>query len=171
MKALIVVDMQNDYYPKGAMELVGILDAHKVVNKTIKKFRDSGNVVIFVQHIANKDAPFFKEGSEGANLYSGLDRKDSDRIFIKHYPNSFRDTGLDEYLQVKGIKNLIICGAMTHMCIDTTVRAGYDLGYNIEVISNGCATKDLVFNGEIIKAEIVHKSFLSAMDGTFCKVV
>ena len=113
MRALIVVDMQNDYYPKGEMELVGILDAHKVVNKTIKKFIDSGNVVIFIQHIANKDVPFFKEGNEGANLYSGLDRKDSDRVFIKHYPNSFRDTGLDEYLQEKGIKNLIICGAMT----------------------------------------------------------
>ena len=171
MRALIVIDMQNDYYPKGAMELVGILDTHRVVNETIKKFRDSGNEIIFIQHIASKDAPFFKEGSEGANLYSGLDRKDSDRVFIKHYPNSFRDTGLDEYLRGKGIKNLTICGAMTHMCIDTTVRAGYDLEYDIELIAGGCATKDLVFNGEIIKAEIVHKSFLSALDGTFGKVV
>lgn len=170
MKALIVIDMQNDYYPKGKMELVGITAAHRVVNETIEKFRGSDSEVIFIQHIADEDAPFFKKGSEGAELYSGLYREETDRVFIKHYPNSFRDTGLDEYLKEKGIINLTICGAMTHMCIDTSVRAGYDLGYNIELIADGCATKDFIINGETIKAKIIQKSFLNAMDGTFCKV-
>jgi len=170
-KSLIVVDMQNDYYPNGAMELVGILEAHRVINETINKFRYSGDEVIFIQHIASKDAPFFKQDSSGAEIYEGLDRKVSDKVFVKHYPNSFRDTGLHEYLQEKEIASIVICGAMTHMCIDTTVRAGYDLGYDIKLIANGCATKDLVFKDKVISTDIVHKTFLSAMDRTFCSVI
>jgi len=57
------------------------------------------------------------------------------------------------------------------MCIDTTVRAGFDLGYNIDLVANACATKDLAYNGEVIKADLVHKSFLSALNGTFCEMI
>lgn len=170
-KALIVIDMQNDYYPQGAMELVGIIKANENVNELISDFREGGDEVIFIQHIASRNAPFFRKGSDGAKLFDGLDIKTSDVVFEKHYPNSFRDTDLDKYLQNKEIGKLVICGAMTHMCIDTTVRAGFDLGYNIDLVANACATKDLAYNGEVIKADLVHKSFLSALNGTFCEMI
>lgn len=170
-RILIVIDMQNDYYPHGDMELEGILDAHTAVNLLISTFREQGNEVIFIQHVAQKSAAFFREHSFGAELHGELLREDGDIVFSKKYPNSFRDTGLDDYLKDMGVKNLTICGAMTHMCIDTTVRAGFDLGYDINLFADGCATKDLIYRNETIKASVVHKSFLTALNGTFCKVV
>jgi len=169
--ALLVIDMQNDYYPGGRSELVGIEAAHARTRDLIAHARKAGSVVIFVRHIAPADAPFFAEGSEGAKLHADLPIHPDDTIITKHYPNSFRDTGLDAYLKGRGYRHLMVCGAMTHMCIDTTVRAGYDLGYDITLIGDACATKDLLWEGETIPAVQVHRSFLSALDGTFCRVI
>ena len=169
-KALIVVDMQNDYYISGKNELTGIKEALDNIVKLINKAHKAGEEVIFIQHIAKKDAPFFAEGSDGAELHKDLPIQSQDSIVVKHYPNSFRETNLHQLLQSKNITHLTICGAMTHMCIDTTVRAAFDLGYKINLVANACATKDLSYNGEIIEAKYVQASFLAALNGTFCEV-
>jgi len=169
--ALLVIDMQNDYYPGGRSELVGIEAAHARTLDLITHARKEGSEVIFVRHIAPADAPFFTEGSEGAKLHVDLPIEPDDTIIIKHYPNSFRDTGLDVYLKKRDYQHLAVCGAMTHMCVDTTVRAGYDLGYEMTLIEDACATKDLLWEGETIPAVQVHRSFLAALDGKFCHVV
>lgn len=80
-------------------------------------------------------------------------------MIIKYYPNSFHETELDSYLKEKGIKKVIVCGMMTHMCVDTTVRAAMDYGYEVDLVADGCATMDLEISGEIIPAEIVQKAF------------
>jgi len=170
-KALIVVDMQNDYYIGGKNELTGIKEALDNIVKLINKAHKAGEEVIFIQHIAKKDAPFFAEGSDGAKLHKDLPIQSQDSIIVKHYPNSFRETNLHQLLQSKNITHLTICGAMTHMCIDTTVRAAFDLGYKINLVANACATKDLSYNGETIEAKYVQASFLAALNGTFCEVV
>ena len=170
-EALIIVDMQNDYYPGGAMELVGIEMAHANLLDLIATAHRQSNPIIYVQHIASEDAPFFRQGTTGAELYSGLPIRQNDVIIQKHYPNSFRETSLQKQLEKLGVQKVLVCGAMTHMCIDTTVRAGYDLGYDIRLVGDACATRDLEFEGERISADAVHRSFLSALDGTFCQVV
>jgi nicotinamidase-related amidase len=114
-------------------------------------------------------ATFFLPNSEGAKLHSSFNTY-NETIITKHYPNSFRETSLQDELQSKEIKDLIICGAMTHMCVDTTVRAGFDLGYRIELISDACATKDLGFQGEVIKANNVQSAFMASLDGIFSRV-
>jgi nicotinamidase-related amidase len=169
--ALLVIDMQNDYYPGGRSELVGIETAHAHTLDLIAHARKAGSEVIFIRHIAPADAPFFAEGSEGAKLHADLPIEPNDTVITKHYPNSFRDTGLDAYLIGRGYQQLMVCGAMTHMCIDTTVRAGYDLGYDMTLIGDACATKDLLWEGETIPAVQVHRSFLSALNGKFCRVI
>ncbi|WP_116315012.1 isochorismatase family protein, partial [Escherichia coli] len=73
-------------------------------------------------------------------------------------PNSFRETSLLKQLQDLNIQHLIICGMMTHMCIDATVRAANDLGFHCIVIENACTTKDLAFQENIIPAQQVHRS-------------
>jgi len=169
-KALIVIDMQNDYFPGGKMALQGIKEALQNTNDLIRFSRKQGYKIFFVQHTAlGKEATFFVPDTPGVELYKELNIQE-DTIIHKHYPNSFRETDLKEILDSENIHVLIICGAMTHMCIDTTVRAGFDLGYDITLAHDACATKDLQFGETTISAHEVHYSFVSAMGSAFCDV-
>ena len=169
-KALIVIDMQNDYFVGGKMELNNIDIALNNTLKLIDYANKNNFPIYFIKHISNRaDATFFLPNNSGVKLHKSLNTN-LGKVIIKHYPNSFKDTNLNTELKDFKIDNLIICGAMNHMCVDSTVRAGLDLGYKIELIHDACATKDLEFNTKIIKAEDVHSAFMSALDGTFCKV-
>ena len=169
-KALIIIDMQNDYFAGGKMTLVGIDEAMENSMKLIKDAKENEHEIFFIQHISiRKGAIFFLPNSEGVKLHTRFDVSVG-TVIQKHYPNSFRETSLHTKLEVKEIKDLIICGAMSHMCVDTTVRAAFDLGYNVELISDACATKDLTFQGEIIEAKNVHGAFMASLNGVFCEV-
>ena len=170
-KALIIIDLQNDYFEGGSMELQNVNEVLTQINKLIQFARKEKYKIYFVQHFAIKEgATFFVANTNGVKLHKRLDFQ-NDMIIKKNYPNSFRDTNLQNELQKESINDLIICGAMTHMCIDTTVRAGFDLGYKIKLVSDACATKDLIFEDNIIKAQDVHGSFLSALGAVFCEVI
>ncbi len=169
-KALIIIDMQNDYFAGGKMELVGIDEALSNTLRLIEFAKEQKYEIFFIQHIALKEnASFFLPKSEGVELHRALHIQDGS-IIQKHYPNSFRETTLLQELKDKGIQNLIVCGAMTHMCVDTTVRAGFDLGFSIELINDACATKDLAYNNEVIPAKDIHNAFMASLDGIFCEV-
>lgn len=169
-KALIIIDMQNDYFAGGKMELVDIDEAMKNTLKLIEDAKEQKYEIFFIQHISTREgATFFLPNSEGVKLHTRFDVSIG-TVIQKHYPNSFRETSLEAKLKEKGIKDLIICGAMSHMCVDTTVRAAFDLGYNVELISDACATKDLGFHGETIRAKDVHNAFMASLDGVFCEV-
>ncbi len=171
-KALIIIDVQNDYFKGGAMELFEAEKAGIEAGVIITKFREKKLPVIFVQHIANYfGATFFLPDTNGAEIHKSVIPLDNEKVFTKHYPNSFRDTGLDGYLKQQNITDLVLCGMMTHMCVDTTVRAAFDLGYSVTLIGNACATKTLEYDSFAIVAENVQKSFLAAIDGTFANVV
>jgi nicotinamidase-related amidase len=89
----------------------------------------------------------------------------------KHFPNSFRGTKLQEYLDLQGTKELVICGMMSHMCIDTTTRAAFDLGYSCMVAHDACATRNMTFNGIEIPANHVHGAYMTALGAVFAKVL
>jgi nicotinamidase-related amidase len=89
----------------------------------------------------------------------------------KHYPNSFRETGLLEVLQGAGVDEVIICGAMSHMCIDATTRAAFDYGFTCTVIHDACATRDLTFDGRTIPAGQVHGAFMAALGMRYARVI
>ena len=169
-KALIIIDMQNDYFAGGKKELVGIDEALSNTLRLIEFAKEQKYEIFFIQHIALKEnASFFLPKSKGVKLHQTLHTQDGS-IITKHYPNSFRETILTQELEDKGIKNLIVCGAMTHMCVDTTVRAGFDFGFQIELINDACATKDLVFNDEVIPAKDIHNAFIASLNGIFCEL-
>ena len=169
-KALIVVDLQNDYFCGGSMELQEIDKALENTNKLVEFARKQNYKIYFIQHFSTgNDATFFVPNTKGVELNKNLNIKD-EMIIKKDYPNSFRETRLKNELEKEKIENLIICGAMTHMCIDATVRAGFDFGYKITLANDACATRDLQFNNEIIKATDVHNAFMSAMGSVFCEV-
>ncbi len=102
---------------------------------------------------------FFLEGTKGAEISDRIAPQPEDKVIVKHYPNSFHDTELDAYLKGLGIEKLIVCGMMTHMCVDTTVRAAMDYGYEVTVVADACATMDLTYKNDTIDAGTVQKTF------------
>jgi len=171
-KALLIIDIQNDYFPGGRKVLVGAEAASQNARLVLENCRKEGIPVIYVQHINDREgAQFFLPHTEGINIHNNVKPLPDEKVIIKHFPNSFRETELLQYLESLEIRELIICGMMTHMCIDTTVRAARDLGLVNLLIGDACATLDLNINDKKIDAENVHNAFLAALNSSFATVV
>jgi len=169
---LLLVDLQNDYFPGGRMELVGIREASAKAKDLLAFFREKHWPTFHIQHISTqKGATFFLPNTDGVEIHESIRPFLQDRVIQKHYPNSFRETDLTENLKNANIKRVVICGAMSHMCIDATTRAASDSGFNCVVIQDGCATRNLEFEGKTITAEDVHGSFMSALGSAYAKVL
>ena len=172
MKALLLIDIQNDYFPGGKFELTGASTALKNAKLILEQFRQAKLPIIHVQHInIRENASFFIPNTEGVNIHPELTPLADETLMIKHFPNSFFQTSLQQQLCEKQITELVVVGMMSHMCIDTTVRAAKDHGLSVTLLSDACATRDLNFEGEIIPAAWVQKSFMAALNGMFAQVI
>lgn len=171
-KGLILVDIQNDYFKGGKHELTKPEQAAQQANKILTFFRQQGWPVFHVRHISTRpDADFFIPDTVGADFYKDTRPLEGEEIIIKNKPNSFTGTNLKEKLTENSIDSLVVCGMMTHMCIDTTVRAAADYGYPVILIEDACATGDLVWRGSAIPADRVHNAFMASLDGNFAGVM
>ena len=171
-RALVIIDEQMDYFPGGRMELVGSEAALETTLKVLENARKSGWKIFHVQHIAAKPgATFFLPGTPGVEIHPKLGPLPGETVVQKNYPNSFRATNLEKLLREAGISDLVVCGMMTHMCVDTTVRAAFDLGFAIELVSDACATRNLAYGGKAVRAEEVQAAYLAALSETFAKTV
>jgi nicotinamidase-related amidase len=169
---LLLVDIQNDYFQDGRMELVGMAEASVQAKKLLALFRENRWPTFHIQHVSIKEgATFFLPNTEGAEIHESIKPDPEDRVIQKHYPNSFRQTTLLTDLNAAEVNHVVICGAMSHMCIDATTRAAYDLGFRCTVIHDGCATKDLEFGGNKVNAMNVHASFMSALGSAYANVI
>jgi nicotinamidase-related amidase len=171
-QALIVVDIQNDYFPQGKWPLVGAQAAADNAARLIEAFRQAGDSVVHIRHeFTSDDAPFFTPGSEGAQLHPKVLNRADEPVVLKHFVNSFRETELQAILDQHGIEQLVVVGSMSHMCVDGVVRAAADLGYGVTVIHDACATLDLEFNGVVVPAAQVHAAFMAALGFAYASVV
>jgi len=171
-KALLLIDIQNDYFPGGKCELWEPEKALAAAESVLKKFRELGLPVIHVQHISTRTgATFFLPGTEGCQIHELLTPLDGESVVVKHAVNSFYNTNLNTIIQEKQITELVVCGMMTNMCIDSTGRAAKDYGIPVTLIHDGCAAKDLSFDGTNLPGDIVHKVFLAGLDGLFANVI
>ena len=170
--ALVLIDLQNDYFPGGRMELVGIEAAALQAHKLLLAFRKSGLPIFHLQHVAlGPEATFFRPDTPGVEIHATLQPFPAEPLVQKHFPNSFRETDLLEALQRAGIKDLVISGAMSHMCIDATTRAAFDYGFRCRVIHDACATRGLIFEGLEVRAAQVHAAFMAALQGRYAQVL
>ena len=170
--ALLLIDIQNDYFEGGRNPLVNVDQAASQAARVLTFFRSKNLPIFHVQHISLQDgATFFLPDTNGCKIYQDVFPEQGESVIIKHTPDCFFQTDLHERLAAQNIEQLYICGMMIHMCIDTSVRAAKRLGYFVYVLEDACATKDLVWNGEIIAADIVHKTFMAALGGTFATVI
>lgn len=170
-RAVVVVDLQNDYFPAGRLPLVDIEQAVTNAARVIDDARMKGDAVIHVRHeFIAPDAPFFAPGTEGARIHPAVAPLDGEPVVLKNYPNSFLKTGLKQMLDATGIEEVVVVGAMSHMCIDATTRAASDLGYKIFVVHDACATRDIEFGGLVVPAAQVHAALMAALAFAYATV-
>ncbi len=170
--ALILIDIQNDYFPRGKMELDGPVEASLQAKKLLSVFREKGLPLIHIQHVSVRPgATFFIPDTKGIEFHKNVEPLPHETVIRKNYPNSFRETSLLEYLEKKSIKHLVIAGMMTHMCVDGTTRAAFDYGFKCTVITDACATKSLSFEDKVIPAGHVHGAFLAALNNVYAQTI
>ena len=171
-QALIIIDIQNDYFPGGKWPLEGANPAADNAAKLLAAARQRGDLVVHVRHeFESEDAPFFTPDTQGAAIHPKVQPLDDEPVVLKHKVNAFLDTDLKRTLDDQGVKTLTIVGSMSHMCVDAATRAASDFGYDVTVAHDACATLPLEFNGKQIPAAQVHDSVMAALAFAYAKVV
>ncbi|HMJ37577.1 MAG TPA: cysteine hydrolase family protein [Baekduia sp.] len=171
-KALLLIDIQRDYFPGGAHPLVGPEPAAEAARRLLADYRDRGEPVIHLQHISEgPDATFMRPGTDGVEIHPLVAPAGDEPVIQKQAPNGFVGTSLERELRGHGIDEIVVAGMMSSMCVDATVRAAVDLGFTATVVHDGCAAPDLRFGDETIPGATVHASFMAALDGMYADVV
>lgn len=171
-QGLLLIDIQNDYFPGGKFELFQAEQALSQAEKILLSFRQRQLPVFHVQHVTlNKEVPFFWPNTPGVEIHKNLEPAPGEAVIIKHAPDSFFETTLQQSLVAKGIEHLVVCGMMTHMCVDTSVRAAANFGYTVTLVANACATRNLAWNNIEVPAPLVQAAFMAALNGVFAEVV
>ncbi len=168
---LLLVDLQNDYFPGGKMELERTEPAGLNAGKLLSAFRSKDRPVFHVRHLSiQPGATFFLPETDGSDIHACVQPLPDETVVEKNFPNSFRETELEGLLRKQQVADLVICGAMSHMCIDATTRTAADLGFSCTVIHNACATKSLEFAGQTIPAPEVHGAFMAALGAVYAQI-
>lgn len=168
-EALILVDIQNDYFKGGAFPLPDMERAAARAAKVLAWARTSGTPVIHIRHEEkDPDTGFLLGGTPGSQIHQLVTPLPEEQVITKHFPNSFRDTALKA--QLSSITKVLVLGAMSNMCIDATVRAAADLGFEVVVIEDACAASDLDFQGETFPATTVHACFMAALAAGYASI-
>lgn len=171
-RALLLIDIQRDYFDGGLHPLVGIDDATTKAAELLDRARAAGRPVFHVRHeFTSADAPFFKPGTTGTEIADAVMPKGDEAVITKAAVNAFVGTDLHERLRAADVDELVIAGAMSHMCIQAATRAAADLGYACTVAHDACATRDLEFDGRTVPAAQVHDSSMAALAFGYAQVV
>jgi len=170
--ALLVIDIQNFYFDGGLVPLTGSVEAGDQARRVLDAFRAKHLPVIHVRHVPTSVA--IVEGEPADPQYRirpVVAPAAGEKIVSKRYANSFRETDLLEHLQRTGIKRLVIVGMQTHMCVEAASRAATDLGFEVTVVHDACATRPLEFGAQKVPAAQVQAAALAAINGTYGRVV
>jgi len=170
--ALILVDIQNDYFVGGRWPVDKMQEVSKNAARLLEHARNNDHMVIHVRHeIPSDEAPFFQPGTPGADIHASVAPNEGELKILKHKPNSFQDTPLRDDLEAKGISDVVICGAMSQMCIDATARAAVDFGYGVIVVEDACGAKEQAFNDLEVPAPQVHAAFMAPLAMLYARVI
>jgi nicotinamidase-related amidase len=169
--ALVVIDIQNEYFPDGALTLPDAEGAAERAAKAIEAARAAGMPVIHMRHEEPTSDEWFVPGSKGAEINNTVAPAAGEAVIVKHYPNSFLETDLQERLAAAGAQRVAFCGMMTSMCVDATVRAAADLGLAPVLVDDACAAPDLEHRGKQVPADAVHAAFCAALGDDIATVV
>jgi nicotinamidase-related amidase len=170
--ALVIIDLQNDYFDGGRFPLVNAGQASENAALLLEHARRCNDLVVHVRHESPEaDASFFVPGTAGAKINLKVLPAENEPVVVKNSINAFLGTNLQSILQGNAIENIVVAGAMSHICVDAFVRAASDFGYKITVAHDAVATRDLKFNGRSIAAADVHAAFMAALAFGYARVV
>lgn len=171
-QALVIIDIQKDYFPGGQVPLANPNAAAEAAAKVLGAARARGIPVVHVHHSMPRErgVPFLIEGTDGQQVHDLVKPLDGEVVVTKQFPNAFRETNLLEILRNLEVDTLILCGMMTHMCVDFTARAAFDLGFNVSVASDATATCPLELEGQTIEADVVRDAHLAGLAGIVAQV-
>jgi len=171
-RAIIVVDLQKEYLPEGKLPLVSIHNATSNAARVIETARLRGELVIHVRHEnVQSGANFFIPNTAGVEIIPQVCPAPDEAVLVKNYPNSFRATALEQTLDAAGIDEIVIVGAMSHMCVDATARAAADFGYGVTVVDDACATMNLKHGAQDVPAAQVHAAHMAALAFGYARIV
>jgi nicotinamidase-related amidase len=167
---LIMIDCQNTY-TRGVMELEGVQAALDEAAALLDRARSAGIPIIHIQHSDGPGSLYDIDGESGA-IVARVAPRDGEPVVVKSYPNSFVGTDLDERLQASKASNLVIAGFMTHMCVNSTARGAFNLGYAPTVVAAATATRALPGSGgTTVSAAAMQAASLAALADLFAVVV
>ncbi|ANW66123.1 isochorismatase [Mycobacterium sp. djl-10] len=166
---LILIDCQNTY-TRGPMELEGVQAALDEAATLLDRARTAGIPVIHIQHSDGPGSLYDIDGESGAIVAQVAPRGD-EPVVVKSYPNSFVQTDLAERLTAVGATNLVLAGFMTHMCVNSTARGAFNLGYAPTVVARATATRELPGVDGPVSAAAVQSASLAALSDLFAIVV
>jgi nicotinamidase-related amidase len=168
---LLIIDIQNDYFPGGAFPLVEPERAAAAAGDLLASFRSKGDPVVHLQHVWDEpEATFMRPGTAGFEIHEAVAPAEGETVIRKESPNGFLDTSLEQQLRDLDTDSLVVAGMMTSMCVDATVRAASDLGFEVTLAHDACAAPDLEFGGTVVPAASVHAAFVAALSGEYATV-
>lgn len=168
--ALIMIDCQNTYR-KGVMQLTGVEEALKEAQKLLHMARDLKIPIFHIRHDGGPGSPYDVSAEIGA-ISDEVAPIAGESVITKNYPNAFVLTDLDTQLKATGVKNIVLAGFMTHMCINSTAHGGFNLGYLPTVVASATATRSLeAANGKVISAEEVQDGAIASTRDLYAAIV
>ncbi|QNE35355.1 cysteine hydrolase family protein [Leifsonia shinshuensis] len=169
--ALIVIDIQRDYFPDGEMPLRAPLAAAEQARQLLNHFRSNNWPVIHIKHVWDSpEATYLRPGTPGIEHHPLVAPLDEEEVVVKEFPNAFLETRLSTVLEVLHPSALVICGMMSNMCVDATVRAAADFGYNVTVAHDACDSSNLQFNDRSVDAADVHAAYMASLADGYAAV-
>ncbi len=161
--ALVVIDVQNEYFPGGKLELEGVRSAGDAVARALASARKAGIPVFHVRH-ENPDpaAARFAAASRGSRFAPCAEPEGNESVTVKRIVDSFAGTELAAELAAAGAEELVVAGMMTHMCVDAFLRAATARGYPCLLLGDACATRELEWGGRKVAAADVTAAFFAA---------
>ncbi|MBI5338056.1 MAG: cysteine hydrolase [Mycolicibacterium rufum] len=167
---LVMIDCQNTY-THGVMELDGVDAALDEAAELLDRARTAGIPVIHIQHDDGPGSLYDIHGETGA-IVDRVAPRDDEPIVVKNYPNAFVQTELSDRLESLGVQNLVLAGFMTHMCVNSTARGAFNLGYAPTVVAAATATRALPgLDQETVPASAIQAASLAGIADLFAVVV
>lgn len=168
---LIIIDIQNMYFEEGSYKLFNAEEASLKAAQILQHFRSKNLPVIHVKHLFKDDKITQQELMRKCEIHKNVMPVEGEIVIEKNYPSSFLNTGLKSHLDDLKAERLVVVGMMSHMCIDTTVRAAQNYGYDVTVLEDACTTKNLNTKDGVVHAGVVHNVFMASLKGMFAQVM
>jgi nicotinamidase-related amidase len=166
---LIMIDCQNTYV-RGVMALDGVAPALDEAAKLLQRARSAGIPIVHIQHDAGEGSPYDVRAEIG-QIVEQVAPQGDEPVIVKHFPDSFVQTELDDRLKALSAQNLLLAGFMTHMCVNSTARGAFNLGYVPTVIASATATRALPGPSGVVPSSSLQAASLAAIADLFGVVV